>query len=100
MSIWFILSLIGNGVLSIIIYIGWEALTNVIGMHNKLQRNYDNVRYELARKSTFTQTTSVVKQSFDAKTIALIKLSVGNNNQDEARNAAVEACKRIHKVIK
>lgn len=97
MNVWFIISLVANGVLAVVVYIGWTALGNVVESYNRLLRSY-----ELACKTPpKIQTPAlVVKQSFDAKTISLIKLSVGTNNQDEARNAAVEACKRIHKVIK
>jgi len=37
---------------------------------------------------------------FDQQTVSLIKLAVGNTNENEARTAAVQVCKRIYKQIK
>ena len=38
-------------------------------------------------------------KSFDLKTQSLVKMAIGNKNENESRNAAVEACKRIAKQL-
>lgn len=39
------------------------------------------------------------KLSFDKKTHTLLTIAVQNRNENESRNAAVEACKLIHKKL-
>ena len=43
---------------------------------------------------------SFTKKSLDDVSIKLITLAVGNPNDNEARNAAMKACQRIHKNLK
>ena len=38
-------------------------------------------------------------KGFDLKTQSLLKMAIGNKNENESRNAATEACKRIAKQL-
>lgn len=44
-------------------------------------------------------TSLTQKNSLDQKTTSLVRTAIGNRNENESRNAAMEACKRVAKQL-
>jgi len=72
-----------------------------IFLRDKAQRlDAQNVSFRIeSQVNRITRTPDKKPQSFDVRTTSLLNLAVKNANENEARTAALKACKLIHKKL-
>lgn len=102
---WFYLSVGGNVALVVIIFSLFRSFHNVF--NESLQKQFElkkqiilQERMLIAEKMrTATAIAAPTPQPFDSKTMSLISLAVNNPNENEARSAAMQVCKRLKKTL-
>lgn len=97
---------IGGAILFMTFIWAWKATTHameVVVENERLKRRVQDLQLAGTMAMDVLKALEKAKPApaqFDQQTISLIKLAVGNTNENEARTAAVQVCKRIYKQIK
>lgn len=97
---------IGGAVLCITFFWAWKATTHameVVVENERLKRRVQDLQLAGAMAMDVLKALEKAKPApaqFDQQTTSLIKLAVVNSNENEARTAAVQVCKRLYKQIK
>ncbi len=104
MNHWLVLSATFNIILVMAVWAGWRSINGLIKtnvrLDNELQRYKTRVsQAEMVAKIYQITAKPEAPAQFDKKTTSLLRLAVGNANENESKAAALEACKRIHKKI-